>query len=291
MSDSTTIVCKPSQWFKIRAIAVSAMLIFFSLWFFKDGYWGYRDKNEAVVMKQLFLGSKDSPTTNVDFALKAVDEFEKGEYTEETWAAFAKEQTIPVPSNKDLLPREFDYDQKWPEEIINGYEELKNDKPYELWKEYSSRTSFPIEPSEKLYEAGTIREQFIVCGVCVGLLLLAIFFSLRIMGRSMKVTSTGYSPPGGEEIPFSAMHKLDKRKWDGKGLATISYKEDGETKKAKVDGMVYGQFKEEDGAPAEALFTQIMDNFKGEVIEFVSEEDEEGDDEEESSEEKNKDLS
>ena len=100
------------------------------------------------------------------------------------------------------------------------------------------------------------------------------------MGRSMQVTATGYSPPGGKEIPFSSMTKVDKRKWDTKGLATIYYDLEGETKKAKVDGMIYGQFKAEDGAPAEALFAKIMDNFKGEVIEFIEEEDDEQSEEE-----------
>lgn len=258
------------------------MLTFFSLWFFKDGYWGYRDKNEAVVYKQLFLAANESPTKNVDFAVRAMDEFKKTSYTKEDWSAFASEQIIPAPTNKDLLPRDFDYSQKWPEELVNGYDELNDDKPHVLWANFTSRTKLPLEPSEKLYDEGTIREQFIVCGICVALLFVALFICFRIMGRTMKVTPTGYSPPGGDEIPYSAMRKIDKRKWDGKGLAMIHYEDGGEIKKAKVDGMVYGQFKEEDGAPAEALFTQIMENFKGEVIEFVSDDDDDEEAEEES---------
>jgi hypothetical protein len=39
--------------------------------------------------------------------------------------------------------------------------------------------------------------------------------------------------------------------------------------------MVYGQFKEEEGAPAEALFQRILANFDGELIELVVEDDEE----------------
>ena len=44
-------------------------------------------------------------------------------------------------------------------------------------------------------------------------------------------------------------------------------------KKVKVDGMVYGQFREEDGAPAEALFQRILRNFQGELLELENEED------------------
>ncbi|MDB4534933.1 hypothetical protein N9197_00545, partial [Akkermansiaceae bacterium] len=50
---------------------------------------------------------------------------------------------------------------------------------------------------------------------------------------------------------------------------------------------VYGQFKEEEGAPAEALFQKVLENFEGELIELVDENeneeandiDSEGDDE------------
>lgn len=282
MSDPKTIECKPSKWFKTRAVAVCAMLTFFSLWFFKDGYWGYREKNVEVVMQQIFLGENESATKNVDFEVKAIDEFQKKEYTPESWTAFAKEQLISVPEDKSLLPRDHDFTATWPEEIFNGYDELKDGKPHVLWKAYTKRTGLPIEPSEKLFDEGKIREQFITCGICLALLLTAIFICLRTMGRSMKVTPTGFSPAGGSEIPFAAMRKIDKRKWDGKGIAVIHYEEGGETKKAKVDGMVYGQFSEEDGAPAEALFSEIMANFKGEVIEFVDDDDDDDEEEEES---------
>ncbi len=278
MSDSKTIECKPSQWFKIRAVAILFMLTFFSLWFFKDGYWGYRDKNVEVVMKQLFLGENEEASKNVDFAVKAVDEFKKKDYTREAWAEYASAQVVPTPADKDLLPRDFDYTTRWPEEIVNGYDELKEGNSFMLWKAYSGRVSMPLEPSEKLFDSGTIGEQYIVCGVCVLFLFYAAFICIRIMGRKMMVTATGYSPPGGDEIPYSAMRKIDKRKWANKGLAMIYYEDDGVTKKAKVDGMVYGQFKKEDGEPAEVLFGQIMDHFKGEVIEFVDDDEgEEGD--------------
>ena len=36
--------------------------------------------------------------------------------------------------------------------------------------------------------------------------------------------------------------------------------------------MVYGQFRKENGAPAEALFQRILQNFKGELVELVEDE-------------------
>ncbi|NIP93043.1 MAG: hypothetical protein GWO24_06120, partial [Akkermansiaceae bacterium] len=52
----------------------------------------------------------------------------------------------------------------------------------------------------------------------------------------------------------------------------VRYKAGGVEKKAKVDGLVYGQFKAEEGAPAERLFQRILQNFSGELIGYAGEE-------------------
>ena len=93
----------------------------------------------------------------------------------------------------------------------------------------------------------------------------------------MKVSEQGYYPPGGDLIPFENMLTLDKRKWETKGLATLTYKDGDGEKKAKIDGMIYGQFKEEEGAPAEAFFQKVLAGFEGELIELIVEKDEEED--------------
>jgi hypothetical protein len=93
--------------------------------------------------------------------------------------------------------------------------------------------------------------------------------------RKMSVDSEAFYTVNGKKVPFSAIRKIDKRKWDTKGVATIYFEEDGLERKTKVDGMVYGQFRQEDGAPAEALFQRIMANFKGELIDYADEEEEE----------------
>lgn len=272
MPENPVIECKPSKWFKIRAVLVLLMLAFFTLWFVKDGYSGYRQKNLEYVTHQLFSEKKDGQD---DYVVNAIELFNAKEYTADTWAAFASAQTLPVPKEeRGLLPRDFDYSTKWPEEIVNGYDELKDEKPYELWKKYSGKKGWSMEGPEKLYDEGKIREQFIVAGICALLFLYAAFVCIRIMGRTMAVTETSYIAPGGNEIPFTSMRKIDKRKWDNKGLALIHYEQDGSVKKAKVDGMVYGQFQPENGAPAEALFAHVMDHFKGEVVEYVEEEEE-----------------
>lgn len=275
MSTTPVIECKPSKWFKIRAILILLMLGFFCAWFLKDGYSGYRAKNLEYVSQQLFSDKKENQD---DYIVNVQDVFNEGDYTEESWREFAGKQVLSTPAEeRGLMPRDYDFSSKWPDEVVNGYEALKEEEAYSLWKEYSGRMEWALDGPEKLYDEGKIKEQFITAGVCAVLFLIAAFICIRTMGRSMIVTKDSYIAPGGKEFAFSAMRKIDMRKWDNKGIAIIYADVDGSTKKAKVDGMVYGQFKPENGAPAEKLFGYILENFKGELIEYVADdEDEEG---------------
>lgn len=285
MTTPAIVECKPSKWFKKRAIAVLVMFLFFLLWFLKDGLWGYRDKNVSYVQYQLFSSSDGTregeglPVRAKNIFAKQKAEYESknpgSEYTEEMWKEFAAKQIIPMPTDAEyVMPKDYDLEQPWPEELVNGFEKLEKDDPESLWRELAVRKGWDEKVADELMHKGKINEQYWVAGVCGVLILISLFFILRIMGRNMRVTDKSYFAPGGKEIPFSEMTVIDKRKWDNKGLATIQYEENGSTKKAKVDGMLYGQFVAEEGAPAEKLFEHIMANFKGEVLEFIEEDDE-----------------
>ena len=98
----------------------------------------------------------------------------------------------------------------------------------------------------------------------------------------MKVDGDSYYAPGGEVVSFDTIRRIDIRKWKTKGIAYLfsfpavdtphADPDQASLQKVKVDGMVYGQFREEDGAPAEALFQRILQNFQGELIELEDEE-------------------
>ena len=92
--------------------------------------------------------------------------------------------------------------------------------------------------------------------------------------RSISADDEALYTQTGKRIPYAEMVRIDKRRWNTKGMALVYYKEGGEEKKAKIDGMVYGQFKKENGEPAEKLFNHIMENFKGEVLEYVEDDEE-----------------
>jgi len=230
----------------------------FGLYFLYDWKVGYPAKNFIVTNYEAFSDAGNAWAENRD-----------------DWEAFAAKQKIPFKEDRSLYPADTDFDAGWPE-ILADKEGMEGGNDEGLWKIYSGEKGWPqvIDLTEDFKSAYKIREQLYAAIVCLLLTAICLYFFLRTRGRSMRADEDAFYPPSGEKIPFSKMTQLDKRKWETKGLATITYTDEkGESAKVKVDGMVYGQFKEEDGAPAEVLFQHILSNFEGELIELVEEQD------------------
>lgn len=272
------VVCKPTKWFLWRALAMLVMFSVFAFLFFQDGMWGYREKNLHFYVHQAFV--------------KAGTDFQElqnqGEITESAWKKFASAQKVALPEDAaDILPKDSDIDMPWPDILVNGHalmlEKGGQNGAVKLWEDYTASMkevegkAWDIDPGEKPMKAGKIREQFIAMGVALLLISITLFYLIRTLRRSISADAEALYTQDGRRIAYSDMVRVDKRKWDTKGLALIYYRDGGEEKKAKIDGMVYGQFKEEDGAPAEKLFSRVMENFKGEVMEYVSAEETDND--------------
>lgn len=266
MSYSSPIKCKVTQWFLWRAILMLVMFGGFCIYFFYDWKVGYPEKNVVVANYVAFTKAGQDWTV---------------EENRNRWEEYVAEQTIPFGDDASLYPDGTDMNEKWPS--ILGDKAAMRDKSDEgLWRDYSAEKGWPqaVDPSEDKKGAYKIKEQLYAAIVCLVLTLIALYYFLRTRNRAMIVDDEGYTAPTGKKIPFDQMVTIDKRKWETKGLAYITYTdENGEESKATVDGMVYGQFKEEDGAPAEALFQRILANFEGELIELVSVDEEDKDDE------------
>ena len=257
MSESAVIVCKPTSWIKIRAVLIIAMFGVFAYLFYTDGTVGYKEQNEQVFFNKLIT---------ID-AEKAVGDFSSGA----EWKQFAEAQKINV-SSQELypLPEGFNENQSWPAVLVDGYASLSrgSNGPQELWASYAGQRGWPIKPPEHGHDQSDLNTQYYMCYGCATIVVVVLFLFLRTLTRTMRVTESAFIAPGGKVVPFTAMRRIDARKWDTKGVATISYEDAGITKKTKVDGMIYGQFKKEDGEPAEKLYAHILKNFKGELIEF-----------------------
>ncbi len=237
----------------------------FAFLFFQDGMWGYREKNLQYFMHQTF---KDAET-------KFNQQVKEGGVDAASWKSFAAEQHCAQPeSGGDILPREFSGEQPWPEILVNGFDALSKGRQTAkfppLWEEYTLAEGMDLELDEHgVFEEGKIKEQFYAMTVCLVLIAITLFFLIRTMLRTIEIDDEALYDQLGRRILFSNITKIDKRKWDTKGMAYVYFTQDGKEETAKIDGLVYGQFKEENGAPAEQLFAKLLANFKGEIIEYV----------------------
>lgn len=260
------LVCKPTSWFLWRALAMLTMSSVFSILFFKDGMWGYREKNLHYYVHDAFVqAGKDFQKMNMPNELD--------------WKNYVSAKKVKFPNDAAaILPLATQFDMPWPEEIAEGYGVLSDiggqTGAAKLWEDYSGVRKWSSETEDKPFKKGKIKEQFVAFGVTGLLFAVTLFFLIRTMNRSISADEEALYSQDGIKIAYTDMVRFDIRKWDSKGIALIYYKQGDEEKKAKIDGMVYGQFKEEDGAPAEKLFAHVMNRFKGEVIEYTSDGDE-----------------
>lgn len=233
----------------------------FCIYFLYDWKIGYPEKNVVVAHYNAFVKAGQ------DWTL---------EENRNRWEDYVAEQTIPF-GDAELYPKGTDLEEKWPS-ILADKAAMKEKSDEGLWKDYAGERTWPqsVNSEEDPKDAYKIREQLYAALVCLVLTLIALYYFLRTRKRAMMVDDKGYTSPDGKKVPFDKMLKIDKRKWETKGLAYITFTDEGGGEgKVTVDGMVYGQFKEEEGAPAEALFQRILANFEGELIELVAEDDEE----------------
>jgi hypothetical protein len=219
----------------------------------RDGH--YREKNRAYYSYKTFE--------------RAGSEAMAADQTAARWQAFAAKQTLDFPENIKLLPAGTNPQTPWPEELLN-FEALSRGKWHDQWIAYSGREKLAANQLEPLDE-GKIQGQFVAFSVCLMLGVVALFFLLRTLRRSMAVDAEALHTPAGRRVAFSQITRIDLRQWKRKGLAFVFHGPDSPPRRARIDGMTYGGFKHEEGAPAEALMQRLLARFSGEIVDYVEE--------------------
>ena len=258
MNNLDPIICKPTPWFTLRAGAMLVMFSIFSVLFYIDGTTGYRKKNLEFYLHAAF------EKAGQDFKARNKD----GKLTAETWKEFSAKQTINLPLDDSVLPVETKIPMPWPE-VLTDYERMKPGQPHLLWQEFSGANRMSDKVVEKPFDIGKIREQIIVFYICLSLVTITLFFLIRTMLRSIRADSTALTAASGKVIPYEDMKTLDLRKWDTKGIAIIDFEGSLGKGRARIDGLTYGGFKQENGEPAERLMNLVRANFSGEIIEYT----------------------
>ncbi len=259
---SERLVCKPTPWFLLRAAAMLLMFGIFTVLFFVDGKWGYRESNLSYFVSKAFE--------------KATNEFKVKQdgLSPESWKAFAETQTVPFPEDRSILPEGTQVPMTWPP-VLQDFDKMKaslGQEPNKLFNDYRLEADIKKDVPEHDFPAQKINEQWVVFWICLALTVGALVMLLRTIGRSMAIDSEAFYPAAGGKVPFPNLVRMDLRKWDTKGLAFAWAKTDGGSeRKLRIDGLTYGGFKKEQGEPAEQLMRRLRANFSGEIIEYVTE--------------------
>jgi len=146
----------------------------------------------------------------------------------------------------------------------NGWPTGRNGEPPK-WVQYAALNGWPEKP--KRYTQKEIDEQLwwgvgtIAIGVWVG------FLILRSRSKTLIAESDHLITPEGLAIQFEHVVRVDKRKWDNKGLATLWFENPPGTSKRKavIDDLKF--------AGADQVLARLLEQFKGELIEKVQDED------------------
>lgn len=237
----------------------------FAVLFYKDGKSGYREANLSYYLSGAFKQAADEFTAKGS-SMSAGD-----------WAAYAAKQEVAVPDDPELLPVGSELPIIWPEMLQDhaamAEKGVSNPKGY--FDAYRQQSGLAKSPPEHSFSRQKIKEQWVVFGICLGLLVVALFFLLRTLSRKLVVDGDTFQPAGGKAVAIKDLVRLDLRKWNTKGLA-LAWADDGSggERKIRIDGLTYGGFKTEDDEPAENLMRALKARFSGEIIDYEVEEDE-----------------
>ncbi len=126
----------------------------------------------------------------------------------------------------------------------------------EMWKERAAErgwpTDNPLNPETgKALAPVDINEQFFYAG---GAGLIGLGFLSRLvymLGRWVETEGTTLRTKSGQQVDFSQITALDKKKWQSKGIAWVDYQAEGRKGKIRLDDYYY------DRAATKAILRQI----------------------------------
>ncbi len=267
MNTPESIICRPTRWFLIRALAMLAMFGVFTVWFLYDAEIGYRAKNEAFFTERAFHQ-----------AVTEFNEFDSaGDLTPEEWRRHAETREISFPDDEGILPRSLEQPVPWPD-ILHDYEKVRPLNPRAIWIEYTGELGISDKVPDEYFTPRKINEQWVVFWICLVLTLVTLFFLVRTLRRRIVVDDEGVTDATGRRVAHEDLTLLDLRKWDTKGIAFAEYQSPSGTGRMRLDGLTYGGFRHEDDQPAERMMEKLRAHFTGEIIEYSSGEEEAGND-------------
>ena len=147
----------------------------------------------------------------------------------------------------------------WQESTASkNYEGMERSK----WREITAEKGWPTEAPKKPDEIKkSINQQYMmaICCIVIGIPCLLLWFKSR--GSWVEGDGQTLTTHKGLSIPYSSIKKLNKTKWEKKGITIIHYDSQGSAKKFAFDDFKY------DRAPMGEILEQIESGLTDEQIE------------------------
>ncbi|MEM8953979.1 MAG: hypothetical protein AAGD22_07510 [Verrucomicrobiota bacterium] len=245
------IECKVTPWYFRRMGLMTLMVVGMATYFLYDGSIGYPKKNRKADLYDAFLAAQEAADVGSGPAVG-----DGGGDAPKTW-----EEVVEV------LDLEVD-DAEGAGHITNVKEAYEAGAGGETWKAFSLERKLPEKPERMTQKE--IEEQFhFAWGLyAVGGIIIAI--TLLNARKMVSADDEAYVTAKGKRVPFDTIYRIDKRKWDNKGLAYAYYKEGADRKqKAVIDDLKF------DGAGK--ILDRMLMGFDGELVERVYIDDDEDD--------------
>lgn len=130
------------------------------------------------------------------------------------------------------------------------------------WKSYAAKNGWEEEP--KLFSDREIAEQFYFAYACFAAAGISLILILLNRGKVMRGEADHWVTPEGVQVRYADVFRVDKRKWEHKGLAYAWHRTKGNAeKRVVIDDLKYGG--------ADKVLERLLASFSGELIEKVSE--------------------
>ena len=101
------------------------------------------------------------------------------------------------------------------------------------WDEFATAKGWPVAiPEER--DIGDIKTQYVIIAICIPVGLVALIWLLVNLPRKVSSDETGFTACG-LKIPYNAVTRIDKSRWDDKAIAVVHYDHEGKTGSAKID--------------------------------------------------------
>lgn len=294
--DGAPITCVVAKWYYKRMGLMFLMLFAMGCWFLYDAAVGYPRKKDiwdaytsmTGYSLQLFpdlAGTDGLPDSGLHLA--AVGQNEQG-YHFRVFDGEGKrsvDELLPAEAMKKQARQGLEdaLEGRWDvaslpadavQEILGAVSRVvnvnlkgaqKNSAGGDEWRELAKDSGWELEPEE--YTFSKIETQWhFTWGMFAAAALVVVVFLLN-KGKVLKADGEALYTPAGQRVAFADVFRIDRRKWDHKGLAYAFHREDGKgrSRKATIDDLKF--------QGADRILKRLLSHFEGELIDRIPDED------------------